>query len=122
VSDLQDIVEDFLDGQGANDYLFRNRAYKGQPHTHNGERGKLEVKGITMRDLHDAFCKGACLASGHLLNGELYDSAKLCRITESDIYRLDWNRLDPVAVLQNMLCEVEKMMGVFPNIPGDAKS
>ena len=25
---------------------------------------------------------------------------------------------DEIAVIQNTLCEIEKMMGIFPNIPG----
>lgn len=33
-----------------------------------------------------------------------------------DVYKIDWNNIDPVAILQNFGCEVEKMMGIFPNI------
>lgn len=33
-----------------------------------------------------------------------------------DIYKIDMN-IDPGAVIKNALCYVEKMMGIFPNVP-----
>jgi hypothetical protein len=32
-----------------------------------------------------------------------------------DVYKLDWNNIDPLAVAQNFTCNIEKMMGIFPN-------
>ena len=32
-----------------------------------------------------------------------------------DVYKLDWNNIDPLAVAQNLTCNIEKMMGIFPN-------
>jgi hypothetical protein len=29
---------------------------------------------------------------------------------------LNFDRIDPVAIAQNLSCEVEKLMGIFPNI------
>lgn len=87
-------------------YLGRDRPYNGQPHTDEGTRGATEVRGLTMRDLKDCFVIGAFESSG--LSADAYPA---------DIYGLDWNVLDPMAVVQNMLCNVEKRMGIYPNVP-----
>lgn len=114
---INEIMDKFDEEQGWKSPLYRNRPYRGQPHTDEGDRGKTEVKGITMRDLGDAFIIGACLASGDQLNGELYNKANGNRhVCKNDLFRLDWNKIDPVAVMQNMSCEVERMMGIFPNV------
>lgn len=36
--------------------------------------------------------------------------------SEKDLYYLPWEQMDPVAICQNLTCEIEKMMGIFPNI------
>jgi len=118
MSDIAKILDDFDESQGWKAPLYRNRPYRGQPHTDEGIRGKTEVKGITFRDLCDAFIIGACSASSHQLGGELYEKANGDRkVCKTDLYRLDWNDMDIVAVMQNMTCEVERMMGIFPNVP-----
>lgn len=33
-----------------------------------------------------------------------------------DVYKLDLSKIDPLAVTQNTTVEIEKMMGIFPNI------
>lgn len=38
-------------------------------------------------------------------------------LCENDLYGWDWNQLDPMAVFQNFSCEVERIMGIFPNVP-----
>ena len=107
---------DELDGASAyrND---RKRPYSGQPHTTEGKRGKTKIKGLTFRDLRDCFVKGALLASGGQKNGIYYRKIENDSWLTNDIYELDWNELDPLAVWQNMACEIEKMMGIYPNIP-----
>jgi len=92
----------------------RNRPYNGQPHTMEGIRGATEVKGLTFRDIRDCFVKGALLAS---CDDELYDLAKNNDWLQDDIYRIDWSKIDPIAVSQSMGCEMEKMMGIYPNVP-----
>ena len=95
----------------------RGRPYIGQPHTDGGTRGMQLVEGLTMRDICDCFVIGACLASGP---GSFYDEASkgedaiLC---EDDLYHLPWDNMDIVAVRQNMVCEIERRMGIFPNVP-----
>jgi hypothetical protein len=39
-----------------------------------------------------------------------------------DLYKLDLNEIDPIAVCQNLTCEIERMMGIFPNINTDDNS
>lgn len=86
------------------DTLDRNRPYDGQPWTDDGERGKQEVKGLTMRDIRDCFVR-AC-----------YDSEPYPKYPKS-IYDLDWEKIDIMAVCQNMACWIERYMGIFPNLP-----
>jgi len=86
--------------------LFRDRPYDGQPHTDLGERGKQLVRGLTMRDVRDCFVRACFFASG--LPREKYPKS---------LYELPWESIDPLAVCQSMLCEVEKMMGIYPNVP-----
>jgi hypothetical protein len=73
----------------------RRRPYLGQSWTDQGERGKTEVRGLTMRDIGDCIRRGQKHAT-----------------KPGD--RIDYSE---VAVIQNALCEVERMMGIFPNVP-----
>lgn len=102
----------------------RMRPYNGQPWTSNGIRGAHLVEGLTHRDIED------CVALALLTVGgcpELYE-----KVTEfekdvnqpanwswKDLYdeRLDYNKMDPVALLQNVGCFVERYQGIFPNVP-----
>lgn len=96
----------------------RDRPYSGQLHTDHGERGRTEIKGITFRDLRDCFTRAVFLSAYHIHQAG-YDQADkgvngaLC---ENDLYSLDLNQLDPVAIAQNLSCEVEKIMGIYPNV------
>ena len=115
--DIKEILDDFDSSQGMNAQLYRNRDYVGQPHTDAGERGKTEVKGITMRDVVDCFVLGAFDASGDQFDGEFYEKAQHGNISWNDIYKLDLDKIDPIAWSQNMMCRIEKLMGIFPNVP-----
>lgn len=96
----------------------RNRPYSGQPHTDYGERGKTLVEGLTMRDICDCYVRGFLLSAGHLVP-DLYEEAdkgEKAELDGNDLYGFDVNQLAPGAIQQNMMCEVERMMGIFPNI------
>lgn len=87
-------------------HLDPTRPYDGQPHTDHGERGRTEVKGITFRDLRDCFIR-AC-----------YESSGLpIEQWPGDVYGLPWDDMDIIAVAQNLSCNVEKAMGIYPNVP-----
>ena len=99
----------------------RDRPYNGQPHTDTGERGRTEVKGVTFRDLRDCFVRAYCLAMGsaHDSNMPYYNEAtkgENATLCEDDIYKLKGDA-DMMAVFQNFACEVEKLMGIYPNVP-----
>ena len=115
---LWDTIEHEL---GFNDHnMRRDRPYSGQSHTDTGIRGATEVKGVTFRDLRDCMVRAFFLSAGHVKPAHYEEACKgesavLC---ENDLYGWDMNQLDPVAVIQNMSCEVERLMGIFPNVPG----
>lgn len=104
---------------GANDHsMWRGRPYDGQPHTDTGTRGMTEVKGITFRDLRDCYLRAWCLSAGPD-NPVYYEEAKkgeLAAICENDVYKLKGG-IDRMAVFQNFSCEIERLMGIFPNVP-----
>jgi hypothetical protein len=115
---------------GFNDHnMRRDRPYSGQPHTGTGERGATEIKGITFRDLRDCFIRAVLLSTGGEFYPDekqkarmkaLYDEANKgegAALCENDLYGFDLDRLDPMAICQNLSCEVERLMGIYPNVP-----
>ena len=96
----------------------RDRPYTGQWHTDHGIRGRTEINGITFRDLRDCFTR-ACFLSAHHIHPAGYEqamNAEAAALCENDLYQLDFDKIDIVAVAQNLACEVERIMGIFPNI------
>jgi len=140
--------------QSSSDYRNdRERPYNGQSHTDDGERGKTEVKGLTMRDIKDCLIMAmldSCASDKYLEADEFskcWDFSKcvneddkptptpyllqkqaendpdyVCTKVDTgnwrpqDVYLIDWNNVDPLAVAKNLTCRIEKMMGIFPNI------
>ena len=108
----------------------RLRPYDGQSWTDDGVRGQTKVAGLTMRDISDclaiAFVHSAApTAEESLAHYECADpecSRIRCklerrRLSWEDIYSLDLAQMDPKAIAQNLVCEIERRMGIFPNIP-----
>jgi len=115
----------------------RERPYDGQPHTDNGERGKTEVRGLTMRDISDCIIMAMIESSPPPQEYwdrwcELYNNPETLKAEQEkfphakvklgtwrpqDVYKLDWTTIDPLAIIQNATCHIEKMMGIFPNLP-----
>jgi hypothetical protein len=117
---IRDVMEQAFDDLGFNDQnMERCRPYTGQPHTDTGERGRTEVKGITFRDLRDAYVRAVFLSAYHIapLKYEEANKGERAALCDNDLYELDWNQLDPVAICQNLTCEVERIMGIYPNVP-----
>jgi hypothetical protein len=116
---MWDQIEDDL---GFNDArMLRARPYDGQPHTDTGIRGRTEIKGITFRDLRDCFIRAVCLSNGgaHDDNMPFYREAEKgehAALCENDLYKLK-GIADPMAICQNLCCEIERLMGIFPNVP-----
>ena len=102
----------------------RSREYNGQPWTTDGIRGKHVITGLTERDILD------CVALSLLLLGGSEEHAnKVIEFRKNingdanwswnDLYsdKLDYNKMDPVAFLQNIGCFMEMYQGIFPNTP-----
>lgn len=128
---INDIVS-HIDSLESNINMRRDRPYNGQAHTDSGIRGATEIKGITMRDLRDAFIRAFIITHPVYINGTLEplqpnkaladEAAKgpdavLCG---NDLFTLK-DDFDPIALSQNLTCEVERLMGIFPNLPGYTK-
>jgi hypothetical protein len=67
----------------------RERPYDGQPWTAHGARGQTVISALTMRDIGDCIARGAVLVDGSVRP----------------------------AVIQSALIEIEKLMGIYPNVP-----
>ena len=91
------------------------RPFDGQYHTFFGERGKTEIERIRFRDLAD------CIATAFVRVCDQDDSVEDCLENRaypySRLFSLETAGIDPIAFIQVVSCEVEKAMGVFPNIP-----
>ena len=94
----------------------RERPYNGQPHTTEGIRGSAPIIGLTFRDIQDCFVKGFLLCCG-ADQPELYEKVENDNWRVMDIFKIDFSHIDPLAASQNMQCEMEKMMGIYPNCP-----
>lgn len=95
----------------------KDRPFTGQSHTDQGERGKTEIKGIRFRDLADCVVRAFVAAANFDCDEELNQRARDGTLNYNDLFTLDLDKMDPVALIQNIGCEVEKAMGIFPNIP-----
>ena len=98
------------EAQGSSGFsMERDRPYDGQPHTDDGIRGKTVVEGLTMRDVADCIVLGFLSSTGiEMPSNPIHD----------DMYKINLENIDPGAVIQNALCHIEKMMGIYPNVPG----
>lgn len=111
-------ISNALDELGSDHNMRRDRPYSGQPHTDTGARGATEIKGITFRDLRDCYVRAYCLSAGQdnpVAYAEALKGEDAC-ICENDIFGLKGD-VDPIAVAQNLSCEIEKLMGIYPNVP-----
>ena len=105
--------------------MLRSRPYDGQSHTCIGSRGATKVN-VTFRDIRDCYIRAYCLSMGasHEDNMIYYNEAlkgeNAC-LCENDIYALKGS-VDPMAVLQNLNCEIERLMGIYPNISNHPSS
>lgn len=87
-------------------HLDRDRPYDGQAQTLHGTRGATEVSGVTLRDVQDCFIR-AC-----------YDASGLApRDFPGSVDDLPWQEMDVVAVGRNLSLNIERYMGIYPNVP-----
>lgn len=106
--------EDLLEAKETQALIARTkRPYTGQLHTATGERGKQLVEGLTIRDIYDCIVKAFLDASG---NETLFEKGRDGEYDENDVYKVPED-IDPIAVVQNACCNIERLMGIFPNVP-----
>ena len=61
-----------------------------------------------MRDIQDLILKhiaGACA-----------DDREPHEITIDDLYKYDLNDVDPLSLVVEVCCDIERMMGIYPNL------
>ena len=121
-------IAEAIDHLGGDINMRRDRPYSGQTHTDEGIRGSQLVVGLTMRDIRDAYIRAVIISHPTIKGGggdlqpnrTLYEetlkgpNACLC---SNDIYTLVGDA-DLGAIGQNLACELERLMGIFPNLPG----
>ena len=123
----------------------RERPYNGQPQTSDGIRGTQLVSGLTMRDLDDCLIKAMLISSvskkyldnfskcwdystdpptptQYLIDNQnetdfISTKVELGTWRYQDVYKINWSNIDPLSIVNNFGCEVEKMMNIFPNVP-----
>lgn len=97
--------------------LNRNRKYNGQ----QPKRNQCLVEGLTMRDIRDCYIRGL-LSSVGFCHPELPKKVDDGTCCSDDVYEISKDcDFDPIAVAQNMECEIEKMMGIYPNLIDSTK-
>ena len=85
-----------------------NRPFTGQPNSLAGERGNQLLYNIRMRDIQDLILKHIA----HMCADDRNDN----EITIDDIYKYDLNDIDPLGLVVEVCCDIERMMGIYPNL------
>lgn len=114
---VRDQIDEAFDQLGSDHSMLRCRPYDGQPWTDAGIRGSQPVSGLTMRDIRDCYLRAVFQATGVGYKCAEADKGEQACICENDLYLIDFTKIDPVAIAQNLSCEIEKVMGIFPNVP-----
>lgn len=113
---LDDLLTGVMEEFGAHN-IDPARPFTGQVHTDQGERGQQEVHGIRMRDICDCLAIALVHCTGLNAPEGFDDKIESLELTYNDLYQLDLHDVDPVAIIQGLTCEIEKRMGIYPNIP-----
>ncbi len=100
---ILEAIEDYQ-GIGLSDVLNRKRPYNGQPWTGNGKRGRILIQGLTARDIRD------CLVLA------FYDSRPPGLPAPTSLEALPLEQMSMEAISQNLLCWIERYMGIYPAI------
>ena len=104
--------------------IINETMHAGQPHTILGERGQQEMK---LKEIQ--ICE--CFLRGMLEGGTYYwfdkDGNELDRVRPEIldyhhlidlIFKVKWREnFDPVAIVQCAGCHLEKVLGIYPNVP-----
>ena len=113
---MKDTITGIIEAFGAHN-IDPARPFTGQEHTDEGARGQQEIHGVRMRDLADCLAIALVYCAKEGLEEAWIHSVESNALTYNDLYKLDLSMMDPVALIQNLTCEVEKRMGIYPNVP-----
>lgn len=108
MSDQHLAAVEFLNPSTYQAHVDPGRPYNGQPWTAEGVRGAQAIIDLSVRDVYDAVIR-AVFESHGLLPEERPES----------IYDLPGD-VDPMALAQNVVVELEKAMGIYPNLPAES--
>lgn len=93
------------------------RPFAGQPHTMQGDRGRNEVSGLNFRDISDCLVRAMAWSANDQLTEEAIARIDKDQFTYQELFDINFNDTDPVAIIQNLCVEIEKRMGIYPNVP-----
>jgi hypothetical protein len=104
IASIKDLAGALLERTGAS-----TPSNEGQPQTFIGERGATILNKrkpvVTYKDVYNAFLVGVNRAAG------IHD--------DTDPYVANLEDIDIIAAAQNMCCVLEKIEGIYPNIPSN---
>ncbi len=81
------------------------------------ERNQVEVKGLTFADINECYYLAIMDSSPDDIAQIAMDKWKETKeIDPNFVFKLNWEKIDPIAIRQNLDCWIEKKMGIFPNI------
>ena len=91
---------------GLDQVLNPHRPYRGQRHTADGERGKQQIVGLTVRDIRD------CLILS------FYDASppENKKNPPKSVEDLPLHEMSLESISQHLMCWIERYMGIYPNI------
>ena len=111
---------------GSLEDLIKDVGHQPQPHTILGIRGQQM---ITLKDIQICECFMRGFLDGNSDYGHMGSQTEHCLPTDRlgyhqlidllyDNKRIKWfENIDPMAIIQNGSCHMEKVLGIFPNIP-----
>jgi len=81
------------------------------------ERQRVKIKGLTFADINECFYLAIMDSADEGIARDVMEEYKNTGdINPNFVYKLNWDKIDPVAIRQNLDCWIERKMGIFPNI------
>ena len=98
---------DMLNAEVNKEPVVENRPYSDNPSDFMGERGNVEITGITLRDLSDMLIRSFVKNGGDSILNTLNDIGKL---VYGDVYTIPSNTVDPLELINTLLVDIENKM------------
>lgn len=81
------------------------------------ERNQIEVKGLTFADINECYYLAIMdSADEDIARKEMDKWEKTGKIDPNFVFKLNWKKIDAIAIRQNLNCWIERKMKIFPNI------